>query len=375
MAQAMNGALRLAITALLGLGLVGAGCGGTGGHDVGGASGSDDAGSGAPDGSAEGAAGSTDGGKPVSGDSGAHGGDDGGSSSVPMTSSVRIIVEPSDDAAALVQAIRGAKQSVHMTMYLLTSTAVMDALIAQKKAGLDVKVLLNQNFPSASGTNASSYPTLQSAGVDVKWASPGFTYTHEKAVILDGKEAWIMTMNTTQSSPTANREYLAVDDDPADVAEAEGIFEYDFGGPSYSPSGRLVVSPNNSRSKLTALLDLAKTSIDMEAEELTDMGLVAALTGAADRGVAVRVVLADAQSTTQAATLKQHGVKLAAFSQYYVHAKAAVVDGQYAYVGSENFSAGSLGYNRELGVLFDTASEVHKVAQTTASDFAGGSPL
>jgi len=113
----------------------------------------------------------------------------------------------------------------------------------------------------------------------------------------------------------------------------------------------------------------------MEAEELSDAQILSALEAAGDRGVKVHVVLADAQSTTAAATLKQHGVQLVTFAKYYVHAKSIVVDGAYAYVGSENFSGGSLGYNRELGVLTNTASEVAKVETTTQSDFAAGTAL
>jgi phosphatidylserine/phosphatidylglycerophosphate/cardiolipin synthase-like enzyme len=55
-----------------------------------------------------------------------------------------------------------------------------------------------------------------------------------------------------------------------------------------------------------------------------------------------------------------------------IHAKAIVVDGATAYVGSENLSGGSLGYNRELGVLFTNATQVGKVASTINADFASG---
>ena len=78
----------------------------------------------------------------------------------------------------------------------------------------------------------------QAAGVEVVWAPSRFTYTHEKAVIIDGTSAWIMTMNVTFSSPTANREYLALDTDPDDVAEAEAIFQADFANAGRQPDGQ-----------------------------------------------------------------------------------------------------------------------------------------
>jgi hypothetical protein len=56
-------------------------------------------------------------------------------------------------------------RAVHVEMYLLTNaTYITNALIDLAKSGLDVKVILNQTFPSgtsSSDTNASSYTQLQ----------------------------------------------------------------------------------------------------------------------------------------------------------------------------------------------------------------------
>jgi cardiolipin synthase len=338
-----------------------------------------DAGTVAPDADAasaiDGSAPGTEGGVPR--DSGSVGNDASAGALPPMTSAVQIIVEPTDRGAALISAIQSATKSVHMTMYLLSNSSVISALISQKNAGHEVKVLLNQTFPQG-GSNSASYSQLMSAGVDVHWAPTGFTLTHEKCVILDAKTAWIMTMNATQTSPSDNREYLAVDSDANDVAEAEAIFAADFANQSFTPVGKLAVAPDNARGKLVALVASAKSTVDMEAEELSDTTLVGAMTAAADRGVKVRVVIAGTGSTSQQqaiATLKQHGAKLVVVTTPYMHAKSIVVDGASAYVGSENFSTGSLSYNRELGVLTNAASEVAKVAATTSSDFASGTPL
>ncbi len=296
-----------------------------------------------------------------------------------LTSAVKIIVEPGDNGSALLSAIQGARTSVHMTMYLLTSTSIINALIAQKNAGHDVKVLLNKTFPMGAGSNSSVYTQLTNAGVNVHYAPAGFTYTHAKTVLVDGTSAWIMTMNATQSSAMDNREYLALDTDAADVQEAETIFAADFANLASTASGKLVVAPDNARGKLVALIASSKTSVDVEAEEMSDPLIVGALANAGDRGVKVRVVLASGSSSpSQAmavATLKQHRVKVVSLDVPYVHAKSIVVDGASAYVGSENFTTGSLQFNREIGVLFDTASEVQKVLAATNADFSHGTAL
>jgi cardiolipin synthase len=303
---------------------------------------------------------------------------------VGTTSAVTIIVEPGDNAQALISAIQAAKKSIHMTMYLLTNKTVMQALIAKKAAGLDVEVVLNTTFPSgtaASATNAASYTTLTTATppVPTVWSSSAFVYTHEKCVIIDGTQAWIMTMNVTQSSAQTNREYLAIDNDPSDVAEAEAIFAADYGMTSVTVSGPLLVSPVNSRDKLVTLIQGATATIDLEVEELSDTPIVAALTAAADAKVVVHIALPNntltsAQSSALA-TLKAHKIPVVSLANPYLHAKAIVVDSVRAYIGSENFTSNSLTMNRELGVVIGAPAEVAKVQTTVRADFAAGTAL
>jgi len=295
-----------------------------------------------------------------------------------QSTNVTIIVEPNGKGGSeVVSAITAAKTSVHMTMYMLSNTDVINALIARHKAGVDVKVLLDSSTTTANG---SVYNQLRSAGVGVAWSSSQFNFTHEKCVIIDGKTAWIMTMNLTLSSPTSNREYLAIDTTPGDITEAEAIFEGDFGGkPPASVTGPLVVAPINAVASIVSLIGSAKKTIDLEGEELSDYHTADALKGALGRGVKVRVVLSDATQTSSGqaavAEVKGAGGSLVTVSTPYIHAKTLVVDGTTAYVGSENFSTGSLQYNRELGVIFSIASEVQKISSTISSDFSKGTAL
>ncbi len=294
------------------------------------------------------------------------------------TSAVQIIVEPSDNAQALVNALKAAKTSIHMTMYLLSSDAVIDALIAQKKAGLDVRVVLNQNFPDDSTSNATVFTQLQNAGVGVAWAPTNFTYTHEKAVIIDGTSAWIMTMNLTYSSPTSNREYLALDTDADDIAETDAIFEADYANQTIAPTGKLLVAPINARDGMLPVIASAAATLDVEAEEMSDQAIVAALVAAHDRGVTVRVILSDdtptSAQTSAVQSLQQDGIDVRMLSVPYVHAKTFIADGVLAYVGSENFTANSLDSNRELGLVIDAVSEIQKIESTIEIDFGAAVP-
>ncbi|MBV8759509.1 MAG: cardiolipin synthase [Deltaproteobacteria bacterium] len=306
----------------------------------------------------------------------------------PMPShNVAIIVEPNgQNGQELVNAIKAAHTSVYMTMYQISSTNVINALVARKQAGLDVQAILDSSTQSKS-FNTSAYNTLNNAGVNVVWSSSAFTYTHEKTVMIDGTSAWIMTMNANTSSPSSNREYLALDTDAADVAEATAIFQKDHALQAVTPTGPLIVAPTNARPELVALIDSATQTLDVEGEEFSDTystGVVNAVARAATRGVTVHVVIAtgnvDATSVNRVKSAGAHVVTTGPTSgngtatNPYIHAKAIVADGARAFVGSENFSGGSLGYNRELGVIFDVATEVSKVKTTIDGDFTKGTP-
>jgi phosphatidylserine/phosphatidylglycerophosphate/cardiolipin synthase-like enzyme len=293
-------------------------------------------------------------------------------------STVTVIVEPSDRAGALLAAINAAKTSLHVTMYLLTDYRFTNALIARHQAGVEVKVVLNQNFPSGqSNGNANSFTRLTNAGVSVVWASSTFTYTHEKCVIIDGSSAWIMTMNLTSSAPTSNREYLALDTDPADVAEAEAIFAGDFAGmPPGTASGDLLVAPLNARDRLVGMIGGAQHTVDIEDEEFSDYMIANAVADAAGRGVKVRIVIANSTPTaSQSAAVSQvkiAGASVVATASPYIHAKAIIVDGSVLFVGSENLSTGSLQHNRELGLITNAPAEIAKVAAAIGTDYGNG---
>jgi phosphatidylserine/phosphatidylglycerophosphate/cardiolipin synthase-like enzyme len=299
-----------------------------------------------------------------------------GSAVTPGTLS--ILAEPSDKAQALLSAIEGAKTSVHVTMYMINDSRFIHALIAAATAGRDVKVVLNQTFPQNAGSNQAAYDALKAGGVAVVWAPPSFTLTHEKCVIIDTEVAWIMTMNLMNTS-SSNREFLAIDAQPADVVEAEAIFEADFRGAPLVAVGPLLVAPQNASEGLVALIEGATSSVDVEGEELSDALVVGALAAAQKRGLKVRVVLADnAPSPSQATAvtqLKAASVSVVSVGTPYIHAKAIVVDGARAYVGSENFTTGSLKHNRELGLITAAPAAVAVVQSAISKDFGVGKSL
>ena len=158
---------------------------------------------------------SSDGGSVSSGGEGSSGSSDGGG--VGSSSGVTILVYPNGNhASELIAAIKGAKTSVYMTMYEIDDYGRhrRDGREA-KGAGLDVQVDPRRLVDDDGRTTLSAYNCVQfSAKIPVVWSSSAFTFTHEKCVMIDHKQAWIMTANAESSVPSSTTaSILAIDND------------------------------------------------------------------------------------------------------------------------------------------------------------------
>jgi phosphatidylserine/phosphatidylglycerophosphate/cardiolipin synthase-like enzyme len=302
----------------------------------------------------------------------------------PSDSPARLVVEPDDGEQPLLNAIANAKSAVHVEAYMLTESTIVNALVSAKRAGRDVKVVLEQNPYNAAGANNTAYNTLKSGGVAVTWVATAFTLTHTKTIVLDPGEPtgelWVMSLNLSKVAFTGNRDYALVDDDPADVLEAEAVIGSDYANVADSRvTKRLVVSPEDSRAKIGAMIDAATKTIDVEMEEMSDVPIVNKLEAAQARGVTVRVVVPatgrSTATTTTVTIMAQKGVLVRQLGTPDLHAKAIVVDGTRAYVGSINLTQASLDQNREIGLVTSTPAAITRLSQTIASDVANGTAL
>jgi phosphatidylserine/phosphatidylglycerophosphate/cardiolipin synthase-like enzyme len=136
----------------------------------------------------------------------------------------------------------------------------------------------------------------------------------------------------------------------------------------------LVVSPVNSRTDITNAINAAKKTLDIEVEEMDDTRIATALTSAAARGVTVRLILNASEASSEGsiiAQLKSRGVAVKIMNaNTTLDAKAIAVDHSSLFVGSENFSTGSLDYNREVGLFTTDSASITRYESAFATDFA-----
>ncbi|HEY8023321.1 MAG TPA: phospholipase D-like domain-containing protein [Burkholderiaceae bacterium] len=298
------------------------------------------------------------------------------------TTTRTLLTEPGQGLTPIYNLINSAKKTIDMTMYELTDTTAENLLVQAAASGVAVRVILDQD--NEKSHNQSAYTLLTSHGVQVHWANTAYTYTHQKTITVDGVTTAIMTLNLTSQYYSTSRDFAVIENDVNDIKAIEAVFNADFVNKKITPAvgDDLVWSPTNSQTKLLAIINGAKSTLNVENEEMADTAITDALAAAAKRGVKVNVTMTANSSYKSALdTLKAAGVKIATYAasaSLYIHAKVIVADfgatGAIAFMGSENFSDTSLNHNRELGLTLTDGSILSTLNTTLSGDFKGGTP-
>ena len=288
-----------------------------------------------------------------------------------------VYVLPDDGREPILREIEAAQTSVTLQVYLLGDEVIIDALVAAVDRGVDVRVLLEEHPFGGAGTEEEIYDRLERNGVAVRWGDPVFRFSHVKTFVLDRHVAIIMNQNLTRSSFDQNREFFAITTRSDEVRQAAMIFDADWNRTGAEIDGPLLVSPVNSRTELLGLIDGATETLDIYAEVVRDEAVVAALSAAERRGVAVRIIVspdsaANDRGQAERASLARAGAEIIEARGFYIHAKMILADDARLYIGSQNFTATSLDLNREIGLLIEEPHGIARAAATFDADFTDG---
>ncbi len=124
------------------------------------------------------------------------------------------------------------------------------------------------------------------------------------------------------------------------------------------------------------IIQSAKKTLDIYNEEMNYDEVTTALKNAESRGVTVRIIMTYTTPDKPIFNdLTRENIRIHTFSgkkNLYIHAKVIVADGNYAYVGSQNFSFNSLNKNRELGIFLGDQKNVTSIENTFSKDWQDG---
>jgi cardiolipin synthase len=288
-----------------------------------------------------------------------------------------LIVLPEDTAKPILAAIEGASQTIRVKMFVFSDPSLLNAVIAAKRRGVNVRVMLNSARRSGEHDNETTRKALERADVDVKDANPAFDLTHEKSMVVDDETAFVKSLNWATPNLTETRDYAVVTTRRRDVAEIIECFEADWHRQTFEPrnKGHVVWCPGPGRDRICRFIDEARHRLFVQNERFQDMVIIERLVRAARRGVKVDV-MARAPHTLSREKLVEGvgglrilddmGIKIHKLKHLRLHGKMLLADGVSAFVGSINFAAGSLDGRRELAIEVrddEVVSRLHEVAR------------
>jgi phosphatidylserine/phosphatidylglycerophosphate/cardiolipin synthase-like enzyme len=289
----------------------------------------------------------------------------------------RLIVLPDDSAKPILSAVDGAWRTLRIKMFVFSDPVLLKAVIAAKRRGIKVRVMLNPSRRSGLQDNEATRTALERAGVEVKDANPAFDLTHEKSMVVDDETAFVKSLNWTTSNLTETRDYAIVTKRRHDVAEIIECFEADWHRHGFDPrgNGHLVWCPGHGRDRICRFIDQARHTLFVQNERFQDMVVIEHLVRATRRGVKVHV-MARPPHTLKTEKLVEGvgglrimddvGIEIHKLKHLRLHGKMLLADAASAIVGSINLAAGSLDGRRELAIeVHDdvVVDRLHRVAR------------
>ncbi len=252
-----------------------------------------------------------------------------GGSQAQATSNLSLLILPDQGENAIYSFVNSATSSIDVTIYELKDTTLENDLVSREKAGVNVRVILDQ---AQKSYNTGAYNVLTAGGVGVTYSSTAFTYTHQKTITVNNAESYISTGNFDNTYYATSRDYgvfdtnavrrggdrgglqrrLREDLDHPVGRDGPGLVAHRLADPAAGPDQR------------------GPDTLDIEQEEFSDSTLVNAVVADAKRGVTVRVVLEDPSSySSEVNEVTAAGGKVTGYSSttgFYIHAKTVIAD-------------------------------------------------
>ena len=273
------------------------------------------------------------------------------------------------------------------------------------KQGVEVRIIVDGQGSQVFGPAGPMFTRLADAGAQIvvndllPWDEDGlypdhrqFDWSqddvghadHRKLYVIDGTVAWIGGAGIEDHFANGKFHDVMVRVTGNVVRQAQALFLMSFRGhggplpadlskyfpvqpdPGTIPIALLQVAPGGFQSAtqaIRALIDHARTRLDIMNPYFTDADMIQRVIAAAKRGVKVRIVVSETSNNPQAtAALKHHygalihaGAQIWEYPGAVVHAKLVVADDTVVF-GTVNFDAWALYRNYEVAMMARSAA-------------------
>jgi len=315
-----------------------------------------------------------------------------------------LLVLPEGGRSFYIDSFARAQRDIRIEICVLQDPEILEALQAALLRGVSVRVIVDQakynaTSPSAPDSEAANLKAfLTNDGGELHLSNPIFPRSFPKIILIDQREVIVGSACLDSTTFISYRDFATRIRDTAIIKSLSGLFENDWGyssppevkPPLFNPTPkgmakRLLISPVNAGNQMVALYQRARKSLDVYSEILGNPTLQSELAAAVARGVKVRLIAplyannlpqaVQDQQKQSLSQLKSVGVEVHVngtdkqIGTPYLHARAAIVDGREAYLGSISLSPDSITFNREAGLFLADPAAKRQLSEQFELDF------
>jgi cardiolipin synthase A/B len=275
---------------------------------------------------------------------------------------VKLIIQPGEGVAPIVQAIQRAKKSVDIVIFRFDRLEVERALEEAVRRGVVVRALIAHTNKGGEKNLRKLELRLLEVGATVARTADDLARYHGKMMIVDGAVLHVYGFNYTKLDIEQSRSFGIVTRDKKVVREAAQLFEADAMRQSYTPSHpRMVVSPENSRARLTAFIKGARRELLIYDAQVSDNAIQKVLAERAENGVKIRI-LGNLEK-------QNSDIRVRPMATMRLHVRAIIRDGTAAFIGSQSLRKLELEGRREVGIIIQNGAVVRKIRDLFESDW------
>jgi phosphatidylserine/phosphatidylglycerophosphate/cardiolipin synthase-like enzyme len=258
----------------------------------------------------------------------------------------QLILWPGERREAVLRVIQSAQNRLILSLFRCDDSEVLHELGEARRREVRVQALLTRRAKGGKKRLRELWTCLEELGAEVACYADSVVKYHAKYIVADDGPALVASMNLTRKCFEETCDFVQITYDPEVVSGLQRLFAAD----SQAPTGvfpedltdRLIVGPEQARTRLVTLFQEARASIRIIDPKLRDPEFLALLKARDEAGIHVDVL-----DTPRLAGLRSHG-------------KMILVDDTTAVIGSLSLSALSLGFRRELALK---VSEPHCVGR------------
>jgi cardiolipin synthase A/B len=276
---------------------------------------------------------------------------------------LKLLTQPEDGIAPLLQAIKRAKKSIAIVIFRFDRAELEAALKSAVGRGVSVYALIAYANRGGEKNLRKLEMRLLSGGVTVARTDDDLVRYHDKLMIVDRRVLYVLSFNFTHLDIDHSRGFGIVTRKAKLVQEALKLFEADSDRKPYEAALDIfVVSPVNARKQLTAFIHRARKELLIYDPKIADTEMLRALGERIQKGVEIRVIGAVGR--------KSHLLDVRPLTGLRLHTRTMIRDRREAFVGSQSLRHAELDSRREVGVIVRDAKTVGGLIKVFESDWS-----